>query len=282
MALLRIICFIVISSTLLLCAVSCGTPTATLSASNDTAALTETTDQEKAEPAEWVYPSNIHCGIGGTFRFRVEEDTFVWEELTDAEAWTAHQIPLEDAFASEFCPTGDSYATELVLGRADGAGQRLYLAFAQHVEYERNPQTTYHFFLSEDGGTTWTDTMASDPPLHGRTSSVCAADMSADGVGCVAVYLRQPGVVNALVLYVTYDGGTTWTQTGALDEPPRFTDCQPYDVSCEVCSNRNIQLHFSITTYKGESLPLTYQKHPDEDGWRLLTEIPPSPPLTGK
>ena len=259
--------------------IGCGTDPHT-----DTTATTQ--EEEILLPPIWTTPTNQYLTENRT-RFRVIGDTLYWDvqdptDPTNRAEWICHEIPLIEIIGNDnyTCPVR---YRPLRMGFIDEDRQILYLAFDRPVRYadEAHPDYFYvaHFlYLSEDGGRTWTP-MAS-PTMSGRKDSLTEIRFHPNGVGYLSIW-KYPG--DCLdEIYITEDGGKSWTKPEPLDIPAVYFNARVTDMFCTLIETGAIRLTYEVGIYYGHQSGLVisqwiYEKMPGEGVWTRLSEMPPVP-----
>ncbi len=259
--------------------IGCGTAPHT-----DTAATTQ--EEKILLPPVWTTPTNQYLTEDRT-RFRMIGDTLYWDvqDPTDPSvnaAWICNEIPVDEIIAKDVdhCPVR---YRPLRMGYMDAEKQTLYLAFDRPVRYGNEVYPDYfyiaHFlYFSEDGGRTWTP--MTSPTMSGRKDSLSEIQFHPSGSGYLSIW-KYPG--DCLdEIYITEDGGKSWTKPDPLDIPAVYFNARIADMFCTLTETGAIRLTYEVLIYYGHQTGTVvtqwiYEKMPGEGIWTRLSEMPPVP-----
>lgn len=242
--------------------------------------------EETSIPPEWMTPTNQYVTENRT-RFRMIGDTLYWDvqDPTDPSnnaEWICHEIPLAEIIGNDSFTCPARYYP-LRMGYIDTEQQTLYLAFDRPVRYadETYSDSFYvaHFlYHSKDGGRTWIP--MTSPVISDSRDRLSEVKFHQSGIGYLSIGQYPGDTLDEI--YITEDGGQSWTCPNPLELPSVYFNADITDKSCSLTEDGTIRLTYQVSIYYGHhqgrmTYPLIYEKIPGEGAWTSLGEMPPIP-----
>lgn len=237
--------------------------------------------EEISLPPVWTTPTNQFVTEERT-RFRMIGDTLYWDVQDPSDPsinaeWICNEIPISEIIGNDTYTCPVRYYP-LRMGYMDAEHRTLYLAFDRPVRYADYFYVAHFLYLTTDGGRTWT--AMTSPTMSGNKDSLSEVDFRENGVGYLSIWQYPGDTLDEI--YITEDGGQSWTLADPLTIPPEYFNARCHSKTCSMAEDGTIRMEYEVSIYYGHQTgkviyPWIYERKPSEGTWTLLTDLPPIP-----